>query len=217
MKTSFLLCVTSLILSGTTASLIAQEAGDSTSGILGTSQVSIEFQSDADSEPPALLSEIDAPSPIEPVLESQPVPAPPQPLPDPVDTILQNSAAPVPSGTDFAPAYWSGYGRAPNPLADYMRSQWCVDGLWDSHAAERAAQCAKQAYRISCGWRHNCGCGAGCCGPYCGHCANTCNGCCTAGCLHGRANHPPVNRYLLLKQKECDSSCDLAAGLGLIE
>jgi hypothetical protein len=130
-----------------------------------------------------------------------PTVAPPPPH-DPVETIIANSPSMVPSGTHFAPLYWSGYGRAPNPLADYMRLQWCAEGLWDSHPAERAAQCAKQAHLISGAWRHNCShCNCSPCSTGCS--ANTLTGC----KAHGSCK-PPVNRYLLLKQYELRAACD---------
>lgn len=136
--------------------------------------------------------------------DPQALPAVPPPHPvDPVETILQNSPSMVPAGTDFAPLHWSGLGRAPNPLADYMRQQWCVDGLWDSHPAERAAQCAKQAYRISGAWRHHC---SHCNCSYCG------NAGCAANCGHACGSHAsckaPLNRYLLLRQYELQAVCD---------
>lgn len=71
----------------------------------------------------------------------------------PADAIINGAQA---TGY-FAPIDWSSAARqTPNPTADYMMRQWCVDGLWDNHAAEMALQCARQSQRIY-GGHHHCG------------------------------------------------------------
>lgn len=87
--------------------------------------------------------------------------------------------------------HW-GYGipTAPNHIANILVRQECVDGLWDSYPAMRAAECELM-------WRHltatkHCGCGGGC-NSGCQSCQA---GCATGGCAHG-----PRNRYTA----SCDS------------
>lgn len=71
----------------------------------------------------------------------------------PADAIISGAQA---TGY-FAPIDWSSAARqTPNPTADYMMRQWCVDGLWDNHAAEMSLQCARQSQRIY-GGHHHCG------------------------------------------------------------
>ena len=71
----------------------------------------------------------------------------------PADAIISGAQA---TGY-FAPIDWSSAARqTPNPTADYMMREWCVDGLWNNHSAEMALQCARQSQRIY-GGHHHCG------------------------------------------------------------
>ncbi len=83
----------------------------------------------------------------------------------------------------FAPIDWASAARqTPNPTADYMMREWCVDGLWDNHANEIALQCARQSQRIYGGY-HHCGqCGVQP-GYYQGGFPQA--GCHQGGCLRG--------------------------------
>jgi hypothetical protein len=112
-------------------------------------------------------------------------------------SILDDSVEFLPNGTHFSPLLWSSCGQNSRPMLNYMLQQWCVDGLWDSHPAERAAQCAKQAYRVSGGWRHawhHCtgGCASGS-KPICSSCENC---------------QTPRNRYLQPNNSAAQCSCD---------
>lgn len=161
----------------------------------------------------------------------------------PVDSIIENSKSyhqggvftattayangQALDGSQFAPLYWSQASYSHTALADYMRLQWCSDGLWDTHSAERAAQCAKQAERISGAHRHRCGhcCQTGvhaysghCCQPghsagvrsilggACAECRGNCGWTINGDC-------PPVNRYRLRDRQRC-SDCDQKAACG---
>lgn len=100
----------------------------------------------------------------------------------PADTIIAGAKAV--NASYFPPIDWASAGhRTPNPTADYMLLEYCVDGLWNNYAAERARQCARQTERIYGGHRH------------CGSCGvqPTCQSC-TTGCGLGH-NRPVVNRY----------------------
>ncbi len=145
----------------------------------------------------------------------------------PVDRIIENSSsegargipigspAVIADGTSSAPLYWSHTSHVHNAFADYMRTQWCSDGLWDTFAAERAAQCAHQAAKIAGEHRHGCGrCGQCGCGyhAYSGHCG-TCGsfGCGRPfglgrhACGHesGDCDMQPINRYKLHRHSGC--------------
>lgn len=115
----------------------------------------------------------------------------------PADTIIAGAKAV--NASYFPPIDWASAGhRTPNPTADYMCREYCVDGLWDNYAAERAQICARQWERIYGGHRHcgSCGVQAGC---------QTCGtGCATAG--QGR---PVINRY---RTSGTCTGCDQCAG-----
>lgn len=98
------------------------------------------------------------------------------------ETIIAGASAVSQGSNYFPPIDWSsGLHRTPNPTADYMLRQYCVDGLWDNFAAERAQQCARQMERIYGGHRH------------CGGCAAQQPCQVAGGCsMHG---HQQVNRY----------------------
>ncbi|MFO0943632.1 MAG: hypothetical protein U0930_23090 [Pirellulales bacterium] len=100
----------------------------------------------------------------------------------PADIIIAGAKA-VNAGY-FPPIDWASAGhRTPNPTADYMLREYCVDGLWDNYAAERAQQCARQMERIYGGHRHCGSCGVQ---PACQSCG--------VGCGTGQSR-PVINRY----------------------
>lgn len=82
-----------------------------------------------------------------------------------------------------------GYGqlKAPNHIASILLREECVDGLWDSYPATRAAECELMWKRLTATKR----------------CCQGCNGCggCASGC--GAGNCGQVNRYT----QSCDG-CD---------
>lgn len=82
---------------------------------------------------------------------------------------------------------WYGPCATPNPVAEVLLRQECVDGLWAGYQAQRAAECAKM-------WHHLAGRPAPCysvCGP--------CSAC---------SPQPPRNRYLEQHGPACDTpSC----------
>lgn len=150
--------------------------------------------------------------------------------PSPVDSILNNSRqdeqtktpvstsstppATVMDGSHFAPLCWSQASYSHNALADYMRIQWCADGLWDTFPAERAAQCAKQWELISGAHRHRCGhCGHAGVHAYSGHCGHCAGGQLDCDTCDGNASPSrPINRYRLHRRHQTAGCCSQAVG-----
>lgn len=98
----------------------------------------------------------------------------------PADAIISGANA----TNYFAPADWSSTVRqTPNPTADYMMREWCVNGLWDNHPAEMALQCARQS-RLIYGGHHHCG--------QCRVPAGCQNGSCQSGAYHQAHAVAPV-------------------------
>lgn len=100
------------------------------------------------------------------------------------DTIasIQNAA--------IAPVDWChGATRTPNPVAEVLMRQGCVEGLWDGYAAQRAAECADMWEKLTA--TKNCrGCGSS-------H-----RQCQTHDGGHNARGSRPVNRYVT---QACDS------------
>jgi hypothetical protein len=103
-----------------------------------------------------------------------------------------------------SPVAWPNYGRY-NPTARVMMKSWCVDGLWSSFPAERAAQCAKIQQHLS------------------GNCSAGCGGHTLGGCQVGQQGCGQVrNRYTHTGSSACDSnptpctSCQAAKSFGPI-
>lgn len=114
----------------------------------------------------------------------------------PVESIIENSRLQHFSGYQLGSASnWGGAGRRSDPIADYMRIEFCSSGLWDGYEAERARICAKQYERIY-GHPHHC-CGAGCgCATQSSDCQPHCRGC-------------RFNRYTQQIQPSCQAAqCD---------
>lgn len=96
-----------------------------------------------------------------------------------VDTLVSQAALANVPHVGQVPIYWGSAPQTPNPIAQWLQRQQCVDGLWASHPAQRAAECAHM-------WSHlsSHGCGACVSGP-----CQTCAG-------HAHQSLKPRNRYL---------------------
>ena len=114
-----------------------------------------------------------------------------------VDTLVDHSTlADVPDAS-MVPIYWGEAPHTPNPVAQWLTREQCVQGLWDGYQAQRAQECIAMQARLA---GHGfCGCGPSACSGPCAACAA-----------------PPVrNRYrehlgASLGGKKCDdcTSCD---------
>lgn len=86
--------------------------------------------------------------------------------------------------------------RTPNPVADSMLRQHCVNGLWDSYPAQRALECMRIQERLA--------------GHACGHCG-TAGSCGTCGC---GTSAMPRNRYREQSNQNCpNGACDAGQGI----
>lgn len=111
---------------------------------------------------------------------------------NPADAIISGANA---APGYFAPIDWASAARhTPNPTADYMMREWCVDGLWDNHANEMALECARQSRRIYGGCNHGGQCGV------------------QPGCYQGGFQH--VGRYRGGCQHGACSQAQFAAPVG---
>ncbi len=82
-----------------------------------------------------------------------------------VDTMANYGAISAVGNAELAPIDWGGYGmvRTPNPVADVLLHEECVQGLWDGYSAQRAAECSKMWSRLTAQKKcRKCG-GKGCC------------------------------------------------------
>jgi hypothetical protein len=119
---------------------------------------------------------------------------------NPVESIIENSKLQHFSGFQMGSTIaWGGTGRRSDAIADYMRLEFCTNGLWDGYDAERARICAKQHERIY-GHPHGC-CAAGCgCAVPPVACQTHCRGC-------------RFNRYTQQIQPSCQAAeCDSSGG-----
>lgn len=99
-----------------------------------------------------------------------------------VDTLVDYSTLSNVPDCSVVPVDWSQSARTPNPVAEILLRERCVNGVWDGYQAERAAECAHMYAKMN--GRNRCGTGAcGVSGP-CSVCAPT------ATCAK------PRNRYL---------------------
>ena len=107
-----------------------------------------------------------------------------------VDALVDYATLSGVANASYGGVNW-GYGtaKAPNHVANVLLRQECVDGLWASYPAMRAAECELMWRRLTA--TKNCGCGRDGC--------QSCNSGC-AQCGHGTV----LNRYA---QSGCDS-CD---------
>jgi len=100
--------------------------------------------------------------------------------PSVVDTMANYATLADMPHAGHGPVQWGyGMGQTPNPVAEAMLREYCVDGLWDGYADQRARECAEQWAHIhglkQWGFRH-----------------------------HGACQHCGGNRYL---SRDCDA-CD---------
>lgn len=97
-----------------------------------------------------------------------------------VDTIITEAALGNIPHCAMTGVDWGGSLHTPNPVADWLMREECVNGLWANYPQQRAAECAAM-------WAHLAGHSCGGCGS-CGTVAGPCSACAA----------PPVrrNRYL---------------------
>ncbi|MEM8732970.1 MAG: hypothetical protein AAGG44_02025 [Planctomycetota bacterium] len=106
-----------------------------------------------------------------------------------VDTMSNlGSIASVPHAATTQIDWCYGSTKTPNPVADVLLHQECVEGLWDRYPAQRAAECAHMWSKLTAS--------KGC--HRCQH--GGCGSKCDSGCAS-----QPVNRY------RTNSSCDTCA------
>lgn len=109
-----------------------------------------------------------------------------------VETIVDHSVVQSVPNASFAPVQWN-YGQSYNPTAHVLLREQCVEGLWATYPAQRAAECAAMWNRIH-GHHHGHGCNS---------CNNGCTNCPTA-----------VNRYTQRSGgcDACTTGCDSCNG-----
>ncbi|MFN3191551.1 MAG: hypothetical protein ACE361_13665 [Aureliella sp.] len=114
-----------------------------------------------------------------------------------VDTMSNmGSIASVPHAATTQIDWCYGSTKTPNPVADVLLHQECVQGLWDRYPAQRAAECAHMWAKLTASKGcHRCQHGG------CGSCSS---GNCDSGCTS-----QPVNRYRA--KSSCDSCVHCAA------
>lgn len=96
-----------------------------------------------------------------------------------VDTLVTQAALAKVPHVGQVPIYWGGAPQTPNPVAQWLKRQQCVDGLWANYPAQRAAECVRM-------WSHLSGHGYGASG------SGPCQSC--AG--HADYSLKPRNRFL---------------------
>ncbi len=166
--------------------LVPAPAADLTRESLASPEISTQSEAEgllapAD-EPSSIL--VDAPAPTPPAADPSSLPVRTHGHHNPVDQILRNGLIAQTPHCNEVPVSWPSR-QVDNPTARMMMASGCTQGLWDSYAAERAAQCAHMYSHLA-GHQHHHACGAGACNSV-GH------GCATCA--------QPVNRY-------APSACD---------
>jgi hypothetical protein len=110
---------------------------------------------------------------------------------DIVDTIVDYSVLANVQHASQGPVFWTGAAQTPNPVAEILLRQQCVDGLWDGYQAQRDAECAAMWANIAGHPR--------CCQGQCG----TAGGCPTC------PQPAVVNRYRCgTANTACATNCD---------
>ena len=99
-----------------------------------------------------------------------------------VDAMVDYSTLSTVPDCSIVPVDWTQSARTPNPVAEILLRERCVNGLWDGYQAERAAECAHMYAKINGHSR----CGSGACGV---------SGPCSA-CAPATTCAQPRNRYL---------------------
>ena len=82
-----------------------------------------------------------------------------------VDTMVDHSMLMNTPHASYEPVDWCQTITTPNPVAEMMLREYCVDGLWDGYEAQRAHLCAHMWHKLS-------GHGCGSCGSQCGCCGS---------------------------------------------
>lgn len=92
-----------------------------------------------------------------------------------VDTIVDQGVLTGVANASSTPVYWGGASQTPNPVAQWLMREECVDGLWANYPQQRAAECAHM-------WSH-----------IAGH--SCCKGSCSANASCHVCTQPGRNRY----------------------
>ncbi len=101
--------------------------------------------------------------------------------PSVVDTIVNQATLGNIANASVTPISWGGNIQTPNPVAEWLLREECVQGLWANYPAQRAAECATMWSKLA--------------GP-CGGCSS---GSCVkaaAPCTTCQTSSAPRNRYL---------------------
>lgn len=149
-----------------------------------------------DSKPSSLAQESDADDEA-----STPVGRHHRRKPSVVDTIVNQATLGNVPNCATTPVYWGGAQHTPNPVAEWLLREQCVEGLWASYPQLRAAECAQM-------WNCLAGHSAHGCGSGCGDVSGLCSVCAQSHARHnrytGRFSTPPMG---------CDpcNSCQIGA------
>jgi len=97
-----------------------------------------------------------------------------------VDTIVSHATLGNIPNAAVTPVYWGGAPQTPNPVAQWLMREQCVEGLWANYQQQRAAECDHM-------WSHlnGHGCGTACASGPCSVCSQ-----------HAHQPATPRNRYL---------------------
>lgn len=121
-----------------------------------------------------------------------------------VDTLVDYSTLSNVPDCSIVPVDWTQSARTPNPVAEILLRERCVNGLWDNYPAERAAECAHMYAKLNGHSR----CGSGACGV-----SGPCSVCAPAAtCAQPRNRYrerQPLRSHI---GKQCDSApaCNIA-------
>ncbi len=118
-----------------------------------------------------------------------------------VDTMIDYNTLSNTPHAAYAPVQWSPVAQTPNPVAQFMLRQECVDGLWAGYSAQRAAECAAM-------WAHLSGHHGHCCGLTAG---SPCDVCADLGPRNRYRRQHHRRHHGAAKASSCDASCDQCA------
>ena len=101
--------------------------------------------------------------------------------PSVVDTIVSQATLGNIANASVTPVYWGGNTQTPNPVAEWLLREECVQGLWANYPQQRAKECATMWSKLAgpCG-----GCSSGTCAQN------------AAPCTTCAVQKAPRNRYL---------------------
>ncbi len=74
-----------------------------------------------------------------------------------VETIVDQGVLTSVANASHTPVHWGGTPQTPNPVAEWLLREQCVQGLWANYPQQRAAECAQMWSRLA---GHSCAKGA---------------------------------------------------------